>query len=91
MGEDIMNVSLHIVYESDVGRPLTAAKTNDRELIKLAAKTVIYEAFKRADTIRKSDKFLGDVQKEEAERLQRVLQILIPKLVNGEIIDDRLD
>jgi hypothetical protein len=86
-----MNISLHVVYEGDIGRPLTAAKTQDRELIKLAAKTVIYEAFKRAKKISESDKFLGDVQKEEAERLRKVLGIMIPDLANEEFIDDRVD
>lgn len=75
-----MNISLHIIYESEIGRSLTAAKIHDRNLIKETAKAAINDAFKRAKMIADQDAFLGDVQTEEAERLQRVLQIMIPEL-----------
>ena len=75
-----MNVSLHLIYESGIGRPLTAAKIHDQELIKEAAKAAINDAFERAKMVAGEDAFLGDVQREEAERLQRVLQIMVPEL-----------
>ena len=75
-----MNVSLHIVYDSTIGRPLTAAKTYDRSLIKETAKKAISTAFERAKMVADQDTFLGDVQREEAERLRRVLQIMVPEL-----------
>jgi hypothetical protein len=74
-----MNVSLHIVYESDVGSPLTVGKTNNPDLLIQTANTIATEAFERAELIRDSDEFLGEIQKEEAERLQRVLQTLLPQ------------
>ena len=75
-----MNISLHIIYESDVGRPLTAAKTSDRKLLRQVAETVTREAFERAESVKKIDVFLGSVQEEEAKRLQKVLQTMIPEL-----------
>jgi hypothetical protein len=75
-----MNISLHIVYETDRGRPLTTAKTGDRELIGLAAKKAIQEAFEKACSLEKVDSFLGKVQKEEAERLQKILCVMVPEM-----------
>ena len=75
-----MNVSLHIVYDSTIGRPLTAAKVHDQNLIKETAKAAINDAFERAKMVADQDAFLGDVQREEAERLQRVLKIMVPEL-----------
>jgi hypothetical protein len=75
-----MGVSLHIVYEGNTGRPLTAAKVNNRELIKMAGIEAAKEAFDRASLIAESDELLGNMQKWEAERLKRVLQLLIPEL-----------
>jgi len=77
-----MNVSLHIIYEGDVGRPLTAAKTHHRDLIAQAANAAIQEARERAESIGEVDAFLGEVQREEVERLQRVLRTMIPELNN---------
>ena len=75
-----MNASLHIVYESNAGRPLTAAKVRDQRLLVETAKTAIQEAFERAESVREMDEFLGHVQKEEAERLRKVLEIMVPEL-----------
>ena len=86
-----MNISLHIVYESGLGKSLTAAKTYNHFLIKQAADTVISEAYERANLMSGADVFVGEMQKEEAERLRRVLGIMIPELANEEFIDDRLD
>jgi tRNA uridine 5-carbamoylmethylation protein Kti12 len=75
-----MNISLHIVYESENGRFLTAAKTHNRKLIQQAAETTIQEASELAEVLRESDQFLANIQREEAERLQRVLKTMIPEL-----------
>lgn len=75
-----MNISLHIVYEPEHGRPLTTAQTGDRELIGLVAKKVVKEAFEKACSVGKVDSFLGKVQKEEAERLQKILCVMVPEL-----------
>jgi hypothetical protein len=75
-----MNVSLHIVYEGSTDRPLTAVRTKNRELIRQVAETTVQEAFERAQLSGESDVFVGAIQKEEAERLQRVLKAMIPEL-----------
>ena len=75
-----MNISLHIVYENGTGRPLTAAKTYNSALIREAAKVAIYEAFDKASLMTETDCFVGNIQREEAERLKRVLEIMIPGL-----------
>jgi hypothetical protein len=75
-----MNISLHIVYQGPAGTPLTAAETKNRDLIRQAAKTTIREAFDSARLAGESDKFVGEVRKEGAERLKRVLKVMIPEL-----------
>lgn len=75
-----MGVFLNIVYEGNAGRPLTAAKVTNRELLKLAGIEAVKEAFDRASMMAESDGLLGNMQKWEAERLKRVLQLLIPAL-----------
>src|SRR5436305_12215192 len=75
-----MKASLQIIYEGDYGRPLTAAKIEDRQLLVQAAQTAIAEAFRQAKAVADLDKFLGEVQQEEATRLAKVLGMLIPEL-----------
>lgn len=75
-----MNVSLHLIYESEIGRSLTAAKVHNKKLIMETAKAAINDAFERAKMIADQDPFLGNVQREEAERLQKVLVIMVPEL-----------
>ena len=75
-----MKASLQIIYEGDYGRPLTAAKIEDRQLLIQAAQAAIAEAFQQAEAIADVDSFLGQVQHEDATRLARVLGMLIPEL-----------
>ena len=75
-----MKASLQIIYEGDYGRPLTAAKIEDRQLLVQAAQTAIAEAFQQAEVVADVDSFLGEVQHEDAARLARVLGMLIPEL-----------
>jgi len=75
-----MKTSLCIVYEGDIGRPLTAATIEDRQLLVEAAKKAIAEAHERAKAVMPVDAFVGKVHREEANRLKKVLGMLIPEL-----------
>ena len=75
-----MKASLQIIYEGDYGRPLIAAKIEDRQLLVHAAQIAIAEAFSQAEAVADVDRFLGEVQQEEAARLAKVLGMLIPEL-----------
>lgn len=75
-----MNVSLHLVYEGDLGRPLTAARVTDRALIVRAARTAVKESYQKANSVGRIDSFLGDVHLEETRRLEKVLKVLIPEM-----------
>jgi hypothetical protein len=75
-----MNVSLHLIYEGKGGHLLTAAEVHDPDLICLAAKRAIGEAKERAYQTGLIDEFAGSIQKEDAERLEKVLGLLIPEL-----------
>jgi hypothetical protein len=69
-----------ILYEPERGRPLTVARVSDRRLLVAAAEAAIAEADERALALGDADAFLGAVQREEAERVRRVLAILVPEL-----------
>jgi len=81
-----MSVELVIVYEPQDGRPLSVAKVPDRELLLSAARAAIDQAEVQADVLAGVDAGLGIVQREEAERLRRLLGLLIPELAgrNGQ-------
>ena len=76
--------SVHLIYESGLGRPLTAARVDDRRLVKEVAAAAIREAYQQAETVGCVDQFVGEVQREEAARLERVLRKLVPELSEGE-------
>lgn len=78
-----MSVSLHIVYESRLGKRLTVVTTCDKDLIIEAAKRAIEEAYESADAMFAFDDIVAQAQKEEAERLKRILILLIPELQQG--------
>lgn len=75
-----MKASLQIIYEGDYGRPLTAARIEDRQILIQAAKIAITEAFQKAEGVAEVDAFLGTIHQDEAERLAKVLGMLIPEL-----------
>jgi hypothetical protein len=76
-------ISIHLVYQSDLGRPLTAVRLDDPDLIIQVAKKAIDDAHKEASAISELDGFVGQVKKEEAIRLERVLKNLVPELDMG--------
>ena len=76
----MQSADLAILYEPERGRPLTVARVGDRRLLIAVAEAAIAEADDRAQTLGEADEFLGAVQREEAERVRRVLTILVPEL-----------
>lgn len=75
-----MHASLQIVYEGDLNYPLTAATVEDRRLLVAVARAAIAEAYERAEAIAPLDAFVGEVHRDQAQRLEKVLGLLIPKL-----------
>lgn len=73
-------ISLLIVYNSEIGRPLTAARVDDIDLIKLVANRAIERAKKEATTVESIDLFVGQVKHDEAAKLESVLKTLIPEI-----------
>ena len=80
----MQSADLAILYEPERGRPLTVARVGDRRLLIAVAQAAIAEADERALSLSEADEFLGAVQREEAERVRRVLTILVPELTAGE-------
>ena len=76
----MQSAELAIFYEPERGRPLTIARVGNRRLLLAAAEAAIAEADERARALDEADGFLGAVQREEAERMRRVLGILLPEL-----------
>ena len=73
-------VNLLLVYETPGGRPLTVARIDDRTLVTKAATAALTAADARAEHLTEVDRTLGLVQREEANRLRRVLNLLVPEL-----------
>jgi len=80
----MQSADLAILYEPERGRPLTVARVGDRRLLIAAAQAAIAEAHERAIALGDADEFLGAVQREEAERVRRVLTMLVPELRTAE-------
>jgi hypothetical protein len=74
------NAGLAILYEPAAGRPLTVARIGDRRLLVAAAEAAIREARDYASALQDADAVLGAVQQEEAERVRRVLGLLVPEV-----------
>jgi hypothetical protein len=74
------SVSVLLVYEPDGLKPLVVARLDRRSLLVEFAKAAISEAQARAMLVVGADRVLGDLQREEANRLLRVLSRLLPEL-----------
>jgi hypothetical protein len=77
------NVSVLLVYEPDGRRPLVVARLDRRSVLVEFARTAISDAQARAMLLAGADRVLGDVQREEANRLLRVLSLFLPELRPG--------
>ena len=71
-------LSLAIIYRrSPDGRPLSVATIQNRSILAHAAAEAIQEAFAKADELAEKDHVLGQIQREEADKLKRVLSALV--------------
>lgn len=71
-------LSLAIIYRSPEGRPLSVATVENRSILADAAAQAIGEAYSKADELAEQDPVLGRIQREEADKLRRVLSALLP-------------
>lgn len=76
-GEDKMNMTLAILYAPEGHKPLSIARINDRSLLSAAAERAISEAEAAAIELMETDPTLGALQFEEANKLRRVLSLLV--------------
>ena len=80
------HITIELVYEGHGStRPVTIARVHDPELVFRTAQTAIAEAESRAATLAEADLLLGEVQKEEVQRLKRVFELLMGKHVAGDL------
>jgi hypothetical protein len=73
-----MDVLLAILYAPEGHKPLSIARVYDRALLAAAAAKAIREAEIRARELMEDDPTLGALQLEEANKLRRVLRLLLP-------------
>jgi hypothetical protein len=73
-----MNVMLAILYAPEGQKPLSIARIYDRVLLSAAAKEAIREAEPTASELMADDPTLGALQLEEANKLRRILSLLLP-------------
>jgi hypothetical protein len=73
-------VSILLVYEPFGKRPVTVARVDSTSLLLRVAEPAIGEAEARAALLAEADKVLGQVEREEVKRLERVLRSLLPEL-----------
>jgi hypothetical protein len=73
-------ISIHLVYQSDIGRPLTACRVDDPDLVKEVANRAIQRAHREASAVSSLDRFVGEIKEQEATRLENVLRALVPEL-----------
>ena len=73
-----MNVMLAILYAPEGQTPLSVARIHDRDLLSAAAAEAIREAEATASELMADDPTLGALQLEEANKLRRVLSLLLP-------------
>jgi hypothetical protein len=73
-----MNVMLAILYAPEGRKPLSIARVYDRTLLSAAAERAIGEAEATASDLMENNPTLGALQLEEANKLRRVLGLLLP-------------
>jgi hypothetical protein len=83
------NLTVLLVYEPAGGKPVALARTESRKLLICVAAAAISEAQARAELLRQADNVLGEVEREEAIRLERVLNLLVPELGRTIAIGDQ--
>jgi hypothetical protein len=73
-----MDVMLAILYAPEGQKPLSVARIYDRTLLSAAAAEAIREAEATASELMADDPTLGALQLEEANKLRRILSLLVP-------------
>ena len=73
-----MDVVLAILYAPEGQKPLSIARVYDRGLLSAAAEKAISEAEAMAIQLMDEDPTLGTLQREEVNKLRRVLGLLLP-------------
>lgn len=74
-------VYLNLVFYPDgAGRPFIAARCDSPNLVLKVAQEIIITAHKQAKAVETLDPFIGRVKEEEAERLERALNDIVPGL-----------
>jgi hypothetical protein len=77
-----MSLSLYIVCEpKTAGKSMAVARIEDRPTLLSAARAAISEAEARALHLETVDEVLGELQREEAQRLRICLERLMPDLL----------
>jgi hypothetical protein len=77
-----MKLGLYITLEPAEGKPVTLARVSDRSLLTGAARTAIREAEEKVELMAAEDEVLGTLQLQEAGRLRKALELVIPELRN---------
>jgi hypothetical protein len=78
--------SLSIIYTPEGGRPLSLARVLDRSLLRSAAAAALREAERRGQCLMAKDGVLGMVQREETDKLRRVLMLLLAPEYDSSIV-----
>lgn len=80
------NIAILLVYEPATARakPLPLARIHDESIMVDVAKSAIADAQRRADELARTDEFLGEMEQAEANRLRKVLALLIPGLIEAD-------
>jgi two-component sensor histidine kinase len=79
-------ISIMLLYEPPVakGKPVPVARVANQDLIEAVARAAVQEAQARVESLTAADELLGEVEREEAFRLRRVLELLIPALKSSD-------
>jgi hypothetical protein len=78
------DITLLLVYEPRTSKqgPIPLARVDNPGLAMKVAQSAIAEAEARASELSEADEFLGEAEFAEAQRLRRVLALLIPGLAS---------
>jgi len=78
-----MNMMVAILYAPEGQKPLSIARVSDRALLATVAEKAICEAEAAASDLMADDPILGALQFEEANKLRRVLRLLMPNEISA--------
>src|SRR4051794_29581874 len=73
-------VELYIAFEPKRGKPITLARIYDRDLLADAAFAAIEEAEEKARSTASEDEILGELHRQEVQRLRQALETVLPEI-----------